>query len=200
MNLKIGWRFLPLFLVISGFGGCSALIILPAFEKARWNAQRASCASNLKSIGMACRLYMQDAGNAYPLLSSNGKGWAEILAPYPKHGAELSCPTGETSETLSSDYFFNARLVGIKGIKVKNPVWVIAFGDGIDNGPTNSHLSELPTHLSNQKDSFSTRHAVGANYLFVAGHVKYIAPSSLVPVLEMESGKMRSYTFHPFSK
>ena len=151
---------------------------------------------------MACRLYMQDVGEAYPPLSSNGKGWAEIVAQYPKHGAELSCPTGETSEILSSDYFFNARLAGIKDIKVKNPVWVIAFGDGPDNGPTNSHLSELPTHLDNRVQSFSTRHAVGANYLFADYHVKYIAPSSFEdePILELESGKMRSSTFDPFSK
>ena len=50
-------------------------------------------------------------------------------------------------------------------------MFTIVFGDGSDNGPTNSHLSELPNDWNNE-DSFVRRHYVFGNYTFADGHVK----------------------------
>jgi len=44
-------------------------ILMPAVSKARTQANRAVCASNLRGIGVALRDYMNDTGDRYPAVS-----------------------------------------------------------------------------------------------------------------------------------
>ncbi len=77
-----------------------AAILFPVFARARENARRTSCLSNLKQIGLGALQYAQDfdetmvgteLGDDTP--SSPEYFWAEMIAPYTKSTQILNCPS-----------------------------------------------------------------------------------------------------------
>ena len=64
MNLK-GFTLIELLVVIAIIAILAA-ILFPVFARARENARRASCMSNLKQIGLGMMMYMQDYDSLYP--------------------------------------------------------------------------------------------------------------------------------------
>jgi len=54
-------------LVVIAIIAILAAILFPVFARARENARRASCMSNLKQIGLATMMYVQDYDERYPL-------------------------------------------------------------------------------------------------------------------------------------
>ncbi len=104
-----------------------AAILFPVFSKARESARRSSCASNLKQIGIAAMMYIQDFDETYPVAnlqvpSSDGMSgytssyWFNVLQPYAKNRQIWYCPTAgriDTSATsgiqqYSGGYGYNA--------------------------------------------------------------------------------------------
>ncbi len=64
-----------------------ALILFPAFSRARENARRASCQSNLKQIGLGLMQYIQDYDEALPLIQGgSSSGILDVFAPYNGNG------------------------------------------------------------------------------------------------------------------
>src|SRR3954462_729560 len=66
-----------------------AAILFPAFARARENARRASCQSNLKQIGLGIMQYTQDYDERTPsgrMETGDGSGtkanWQVLLQPY----------------------------------------------------------------------------------------------------------------------
>ncbi len=55
-------------LVVIAIIAILASILFPVFARARENARRASCQSNLKQIGLGIMMYVQDYDETYPLL------------------------------------------------------------------------------------------------------------------------------------
>ena len=123
----------------------------------------------MKAIAVACAQYQEDHGGKFPPLSDgDSRGWTQILQGRDA-SLQFSCPSGyESAFSPTSDYFFNARLATRKQALVREPSMTISFGEGVDNGPTNSHLWELPSYGDNP-DSALSRHLEGANYAFVDG-------------------------------
>ena len=56
-------------LVVIGIIGILASMLLPALARAREAARRASCASNLRQVGMSLIMYAAEAGGKYPPLA-----------------------------------------------------------------------------------------------------------------------------------
>jgi len=95
-------------LVVIAIIAILAAILFPVFAQAREKARQASCASNLKQVGTAWTMYLQDydehiaAGNnpigwgdcpTMPGRSQFG-GWeGNLLAPYIKNTAVFKCPS-----------------------------------------------------------------------------------------------------------
>jgi len=169
----MNWKLSPSTWIVLGFIGCGAVVIVPVFKSARDNEYRSSCMSNLKVIGLACELYASDNGDKFPPLSSNGKGWTELISYKAQKVIPFSCPAGEKSIGPTSDYFYNARLARFTYARIYEPTNVIAFGDGMDNGPTNSHLLESPIFALSD-NSYPSRHRSGANYVFADSHVQWL--------------------------
>ena len=59
-------------LVVIAIIGILASILLPVLGKARESARRTQCASNLKHIGLAIRMYANDQEGAFPAGGSTG--------------------------------------------------------------------------------------------------------------------------------
>src|SRR6187455_2045598 len=95
-----GFTLLELLVVIAIIALLAA-ILFPVFARARENARRASCQSNLKQMGLATMQYVQDYDERYPLaiitrpttgadvppggVWSNGNWiWPQTLFPYHK--------------------------------------------------------------------------------------------------------------------
>ena len=91
-----------------------AAILFPVFAKARENARRSNCQSNLKQLGIGLSLYIQDYDERYipntrtgGLSDSPAISWTVALFPYTKSRALLRCPSN-TTPYLGSNAFTGA--------------------------------------------------------------------------------------------
>ncbi len=103
-------------LVVIAIIAILAAILFPVFARAREQARGISCISNLKQIGLAMQMYVQDFDESYPSiihpnfdggcaprlgwLNANG-GWVTLVYPYVKNGAIFHCPSAETPFWMS---------------------------------------------------------------------------------------------------
>jgi prepilin-type N-terminal cleavage/methylation domain-containing protein/prepilin-type processing-associated H-X9-DG protein len=76
-------------LVVIAIIAILAAILFPVFGRARENACRASCQSNLKQIGLGFMQYTQDFDEALPLTTDGpiGNGLFDVWNPYTNFGA-----------------------------------------------------------------------------------------------------------------
>lgn len=75
-----------------------AAILFPVFARARENARRARCQSNVKQIMLGVLQYTQDFDEMYPLaLADNqvtqGRSWYTAIFPYVKSAQIFKCPS-----------------------------------------------------------------------------------------------------------
>jgi prepilin-type N-terminal cleavage/methylation domain-containing protein/prepilin-type processing-associated H-X9-DG protein len=107
-------------LVVIAIIAILASILFPVFGRARENARRSSCQSNLKQIGLGILQYCQDYDENFPL-AVNGSdttpvGWADSIQPYIKSLQLYQCPsepTGPNPDPISlgyTDYWYNTVL------------------------------------------------------------------------------------------
>jgi len=68
-NRQTGFTLIELLVVIAIIAILAA-ILFPVFARARENARRASCSSNLRQIGLAVMQYVQDYDEKYPKLNN----------------------------------------------------------------------------------------------------------------------------------
>lgn len=103
-----------------------AAILFPAFARARENARRASCQSNIKQIGLGMMQYLQDNDERYPLLApdpmipqadaalpgakytvnwtsgGNYISWMDLIYPYTKSTQIFDCPSSTQGVSIPS--------------------------------------------------------------------------------------------------
>jgi hypothetical protein len=88
---------------------------VPVFARARENARRASCQSNLKQIGLGIAQYTQDYDEKLPLRRHDGPmsqvvfSWRRQTFPYTKSAQVFSCPSN-TSNTILNDDSLDANM------------------------------------------------------------------------------------------
>lgn len=131
-------------LVVIAIIAILAAILFPVFGRARENARRSSCQSNLKQFGLAVMQYSQDTDELMPfddLGSVGGVGWSGIwmyqMQPYIKNYQILRCPSdsnanipaafaGNSSYVINNMYHnmdggnYGAFSTGITGIKTQS--------------------------------------------------------------------------------
>ncbi len=106
-------------LVVIAIIAILAAILFPVFARARENARRASCQSNLKQLGLGFLQYAQDYDEKFPEgelwftgVGSNkfrGFGWANRIYPYVKSSQIYICPSVDTPP-LAVTYFYNGNI------------------------------------------------------------------------------------------
>lgn len=111
-------------LVVIAIIAILAAILFPVFVRARENARKTACASNLKQLGLAILQYNQDYDENMPkgatatLAGNNatqGAGWAGNIMPYAKSTGLFKCPSEGNKPYLYYSwvsYGFNMNLAG----------------------------------------------------------------------------------------
>ena len=94
-------------LVVIAIISILAAILFPVFARARENARRSSCSSNLKQIGLAFVQYSQDYDESLPgsqvgVSGTDFRSWPSVIYPYIKNGQIFVCPSGEETATSQS--------------------------------------------------------------------------------------------------
>lgn len=117
-------------LVVIAIIAILAAILFPVFGRARENARRSSCQSNLKQIGLGLLQYTQDYDEKFVPAGRNvmdrdfNLPWAENIQPYMKSKQVFNCPSNEkdlpmanSSQTarITSEYIANGNSRGVNG-------------------------------------------------------------------------------------
>jgi prepilin-type N-terminal cleavage/methylation domain-containing protein len=138
-------------LVVIAIIAILAAILFPVFGRARENARRSSCQSNLKQIALGMMQYTQDFDERFPSMfvfpTSVGPnrpyGWADAIQPYLKSTQIYQCPSEknapnadptinyDTGNAHYTDYFYNRQLHRVSNAAVVNPTLTIMNGDGL---------------------------------------------------------------------
>lgn len=98
-----GFTLLELLVVIAIIAILAA-ILFPVFARARENARRSSCQSNLKQIGLAFAQYTQDYDDWYPgarMTNAVATSWRENIQPYIKSRQIMVCPSAGSRATYA---------------------------------------------------------------------------------------------------
>jgi prepilin-type N-terminal cleavage/methylation domain-containing protein/prepilin-type processing-associated H-X9-DG protein len=115
-------------LVVVAIIAVLAAILFPVFARARENARRASCLSNLKQLGIATMMYTQDYDEHYPVTfiywsSSQLAWWPDLLQPYLKNRQVFICPNDS-----SPGQYTSLRPPGYPGILCSYGVNQVGWG------------------------------------------------------------------------
>jgi prepilin-type N-terminal cleavage/methylation domain-containing protein/prepilin-type processing-associated H-X9-DG protein len=108
-------------LVVIAIIAILAAILFPVFAKVREKARQISCASNMRQVGMAVLIYLQDNNEKFPCGTQNGGvGWAAQVYPLVKSTGAFTCSDDPTPYGLNPNndvtypvsYGFNALIIG----------------------------------------------------------------------------------------
>jgi prepilin-type processing-associated H-X9-DG protein len=146
-------------LVVIAIIAILAAILFPVFARARENARRASCQSNLKQIALGIFMYNQDydeklppiyvsldgtAGYTDGITASSDKGWAQSMQPYLKSTQIFQCPSETTTQYVDdatnknagyTDYWYNEVAAGSADAQFDAPSLTVLLGDGVGSTP-----------------------------------------------------------------
>ena len=171
-------------LVVIAIIAILAAILFPVFARARENARRSSCQSNLKQVALGFKQYIQDYDEKYPLAnagSTNATGWAIQIQPYLKSSQIFQCPSEPTAPFNTdptnanygnsgySDYYYNYNLRnGPNEASLDFISNTILNGDGPSTDAASTRSADPLNTVS------TARHLEGNNYSYTDGHVKWL--------------------------
>ena len=200
--VKRGFTLIELLVVIAIIAILAA-ILFPVFSRARENARKASCASNLKQIGLGIEMYRQDySGRFLPSGQTESTCPRTRLETYLKNNQIWVCPSETNSLVTPMDkativsYMLNSQLQAKVEGDVPRPSEIAVTMDsnpgegGWIEGNVLSGKTEITDwpHLradgsggKSYLDPWFQRHNGTFNVLYFDGHVKSVvaAPTTM---------------------
>ncbi|MFO8078894.1 MAG: DUF1559 domain-containing protein [Armatimonadota bacterium] len=191
-------------LVVIAIIAILAAILFPVFARAREKARQTSCLSNLKQLGTALQMYVQDWDEITPPHTDDDPGGLPYnwrydsfplrLHPYVKNYQIYRCPSDdgwtEPSPTAGgrwSSYVMNnlgsshfPEVSGESGVDLKadsqfrDPSGTIVLLDGTEADLGIEGNDDLPFQVPNAAGY--NRHNEGFNANFYDGHAKWMRP------------------------
>ena len=150
-------------LVVIAIIAILAAILFPVFARARENARRASCSSNMKQIGLGWLQYAQDYDELVVPATINGCtaagfSWPVIMYPYIKSTQIYTCPS-KSDATLGYTYNITAsrsnpaacsppRITGSLQLPAQTPIFIDA--EGINYPAGNDTVNQAPMFFVNK--------------------------------------------------
>lgn len=200
-TMKRGFTLIELLVVIAIIAILAA-ILFPVFARAREKARQTSCLSNMKEIGLAMAMYVQDYDETMPrrfLYCANDTQlfwWHDMVQPYVKNWQIMLCPSVDPLGTytyrrppglpnpLEYTYSVNAQSewgAGGPGVNsltrlaaIKLPAECIHVAESRDIEL--SHNTETDCYDADNGNVLKP-HSEMANWLFVDGHAKAMKKS-----------------------
>ncbi|MGI5818574.1 MAG: prepilin-type N-terminal cleavage/methylation domain-containing protein [Armatimonadota bacterium] len=180
---RSGFTLIELLVVIAIIAILAA-ILFPVFARAREKARQANCQSNLKQIGLAFEMYVQDYDEMYPMTAMQASPYAnysyETLHPYLMNDQIWYCPSADDRR-----YAPNRRLVGLapppnstdstflKKSQIMFPTQKILAGDTGRAWYIYNHTQTDPDSPARTYGLYPW-HNGQANVVFADGHVKSV--------------------------
>lgn len=159
--------------------GILAVVLLPALQKGREAGRRAACMNNLRQLGIAFGMYLDEHNEIYPKAAD--PDWFNLLLPqYVDNANVFFCPSEKLSGTparTNMSYGYNYNLLqwgGPSVLPVRNSGLIIMC----DTETSYSGQEQLPfnerymAYFDGEMACVPTsRHSGGSNVLYGDGHV-----------------------------
>lgn len=126
-DTKHGFTLIELLVVIAIIAILAA-ILFPIFAEARQKARQTACLSNVRQIGTAFAMYINENDQLFPIVVGGGSDWGnfsawwpELLQPYTKNWKIMWCPSSSATGyagrdaafgKMFSSYAYNCYLLG----------------------------------------------------------------------------------------
>jgi prepilin-type N-terminal cleavage/methylation domain-containing protein/prepilin-type processing-associated H-X9-DG protein len=176
-NSQKGFTLIELLVVIAIIAILAA-ILFPVFARARENARKAACQSNLKQIGLAIAQYTQDYDETYQIgrfATTPFTYWYSVLDPYTKSTQLYVCPTAGQIPTGSRGYGWNIRGTGTSATNVNGfGYYDASWGTPSNSGPVKLSEVEEPSTTIQVTDPASNGYTANGYYAIGYSILSYI--------------------------
>ncbi len=166
-GLRHAFTLIELLVVIAIIGLLGALL-LPALSRAKESARGAACLSNLRQVGIALQLYVQDNNNRLPVMRDKSltttndlRAPDQVLSNHVGNVAVLRCPSDrqQVFENTGSSYSWNSLLNGQDAERLN------VFGLHFDP-------HQIPVMFDKEKFHLARGEKKAQNFLYADGHIR----------------------------